>query len=482
MLQNLKPKRRYEHPFYWEKLPVRKGTISVLGASNCHPHRKFTYRATDHRPCYVHGLPFEILSEIFYLSISWRSNFRNPHSYLSNVKHGDTPLSLLSVCRNWRAVALATPSLWHSIYPSWNSLPCMKFWLEVAPPVPFHLKIVDPDLDYGVYPQFPCLMLQLFASVSHRWKSLSITLNPSLVKELLSILESPEKAPLPVESLILDMSDGKSLTSDAISAVLRLLPLLPHLKSLDLGTDVYNHRFDLQSIPWSTLELVKLRHGLTTTEAFSCLTQCTSATKIDFRDIQLLPQEHLQSEFLGKQPVTLPLLTSLTLTRGADPMTIFQYLTLPSIRLLCIGFVNRNHLVLDKFLARTPTLETLVLDDAARGGAYSPAASDEDIVTYFLDSHLRRIPSVYLSFKGAHKRVPMIIEEYPNARDIFPQMICWEAPFDPEETKKIPFSGRELLGWDNNLDSHPRWRLFWLFRDGRVELPPPRRRASTERL
>ena len=164
-------------------------------------------------------------------------------------------------------------------------------------------------------------------------------------------------------------------------------------------------------------------------------------------------------------------------------MTILQYLSLPSIRFLCIEFVNRNHLVLDKFLARTPTLESLVLDDAARcGGAYSPSTSDEDILTYLLDSHLRRIPSMYLSFTGAQKRVPMILEEYPNAKGMFPQMICWAAHFDPEETKKIPFNGYELIQWDDNLDSHPGWRAFWLFRDGRVELPPPQRRSSTERL
>ena len=125
-------------------------------------------------------------------------------------------------------------------------------------------------------------------------------------------------------------------------------------------------------------------------------------------------------------------------------------------------------------------METLVLDDAARGGAYSPSASGADITTYFLDSHLRRIPSVYLSFKGAQKRVLEIIEEYPNATDLFPQMICWAASFNSEETKKIPFSGHELIQWDDNLDSHPRWRVFWVFQDGRVELPPPLRRDTSE--
>jgi len=97
--------------------------------------------------------------------------------------------------------------------------------------------------------------------------------------------------------------------------------------------------------------------------------------------------------------------------------------------------------------------------------------SDGEIVTYFLDSHLRRIPSVYLSFAEAQKRVPKIIEEYPNSRDIFPEMICWAALFSPEDDEKFHFSYNSLIGWDDNLNSHPNWNVYWQFRDGRVELP-----------
>ena len=483
MLQMTPTKRRYG-PFSWELSSVRKGTtVQVQGKSNCHRHcipDCLTYKATDHR-CYIHGLPFEILSGIFHLSLSWKSKLGEP-DYLSHILFGDTPLSLLSVCRNWRAIALATPLLWNSIYPSWNSVPCMKFWLTVAPPIPFHLKIVEPVSSYGQYPQFPC-MLQLFASVSHRWKSLSITLNHNLTKEFLSILQCPENAPLPVEELILDMSIEADLTNDDVSAILRQLPgpSLPQLKRLDLKIND-KYKVDLRSIPWSTLEHIKLIHHLTTTEVFSCLTQleCMSARKVDFRGVVLLPQNQLRSDFLGKQPVTLPLLTSLTLSWGADPMTILQYLSLPSIQSLCIRFVNRNHLILDKFLARTPSLTLVILNDECRGPSEyrSAVASDEDIVTYLLDSHLRRIPSVYLSFREAQKRVPKIIEEYPNARDLFPQMICWEAIFDYEEIKKIPQCHYRLLGWNNNLDSHPNWRAYWQFRDGRVEPLPHRRQAT----
>src|SRR6266545_3537827 len=129
---------------------------------------------------------------------------------------------------------------------------------------------------------------------------------------------------------MLDMWTERGLASDAVSAILKQLPSLPHLKHLNSETECYSHRFDLRSIPWSTLEVIKLRHDLTTTEAFSCLTRSTSARKIDFRAIELLPQGHLQSEFLGKQPVTLRLLTSLTLISGADPMD-YPPIPLPSI-------------------------------------------------------------------------------------------------------------------------------------------------------
>jgi len=381
---------------------------------------------------------------------------------------------LMSVCRSWQAIALATPLLWNSIYPSWNSVPCMRFCLTVAPPVPFHLKIVKPVSSYGQYPQFLC-MLQLFASVSHRWKSLSITLNHNLTKEFLSILQCPENVPLPVEELILDMSIEDDLTNEDVSAILRQLtgPSLPQLKHLDLKIND-KYKVDLWSIPWSTLEQIKLTHYLTMTEVFSCLTQCTSARKVDFRGVVLLSQNQLRSDFLGKQPVILPLLTSLTLSWGTDPMTILQYLSLPSIQSLCIRFVNQNHRILDKFLARMPSLTLVILNDECRGPSEyrSAVASDEDIVTYLLDSHLCRIPSIYLSFREVQKWVLKIIEEYPNARDLFPQMICWEAIFNYEEIKKIPQCHYQLLGWNNNLDSHPNWRAYWQFRDGRVEPLP----------
>ncbi len=149
-------------------------------------------------------------------------------------------------------------------------------------------------------------------------------------------------------------------------------------------------------------------------------------------------------------------------------MTILQRLSFPSLQSLCIVFVNRNHLVLDKFLARTPTLTLLVLKDNRQG------ISDEDIVTYFLDTHLHHIPSVYLTFRGAQKRVPKIIEEYPNARDTFPRMICWTtAVTDPERFRNFPFIRNELIGWDDNFNRHPSWSPLWQFRDGRVEFFSP---------
>ena len=61
-------------------------------------------------------------------------------------------------------------------------------------------------------------------------------------------------------------------------------------------------------------------------------------------------------------------------------------------------------------------------------------------------------------------------------------MICWEAQSHPEEGKKIPISRLELIGWDDNLNSHPNWNVIWQVRDGRVELPPPRRACSTRLL
>ena len=138
MLASLIPKC-YELPFHWEKFSTRKGTIS------------------------------DSVQVVF---MAFRSKYclkpsGEPISVILNMA---IPLSLLLVLPK---SARATPLLWNSIRPSWDSLPCGKFWPTVAPPVPFHLKPVDPDLNDGEYPAFPCLVLHLFASVSHRWESRS---------------------------------------------------------------------------------------------------------------------------------------------------------------------------------------------------------------------------------------------------------------------------------------------------------------------
>jgi hypothetical protein len=53
-------------------------------------------------------LPFELISRIFILCLPLRRRVR-PH-------RNRAPLNLAGICSQWRAVAIATPQLWTSIY------------------------------------------------------------------------------------------------------------------------------------------------------------------------------------------------------------------------------------------------------------------------------------------------------------------------------------------------------------------------------
>ncbi|THU75404.1 hypothetical protein K435DRAFT_617605, partial [Dendrothele bispora CBS 962.96] len=54
----------------------------------------------------VRRIPNEILAEIFVTSLPYSSFYHCPTSV------DTTPLKFMSVCKNWRRVALSTPELW----------------------------------------------------------------------------------------------------------------------------------------------------------------------------------------------------------------------------------------------------------------------------------------------------------------------------------------------------------------------------------
>ena len=368
-------------------------------------------------------------------------------------------------------MALETSTIWSSICPSFNCLPFSETWLKIAPKIPFHLYIYDPVLASGLYPEFPCKVMRLFSSVSHRWKSLSLELNSRVAKEFLSILQEHKEDPLPIEELKLEFTEAfPTRDANVIPGIVDLLPSLPCLTQLHWETRTpFMHPFEPLAIPWSKFKDIKFNHLSTVEEVVSYLIRCTSATSVNFqcsRDFPTVDRPLLfrPSGLSGDtQPFPLPLLTSLILCDIChDPTTILEYLSLPSLQNLSIHVTRHNVPTLSKFLTTTPLLDKLTITVRSD--------TDEDLVAYFLDPILCRIPCVVFIMFEAEDRTLEILEQYAEAVNTLPALICWRITLEGQ----VVF-GRNpnmAMGWDNDPDSNRYWVVAWTYKNGWISLAP----------
>lgn len=385
------------------------------------------------------------------------------HTYVDLISFQKPPLTFIYVCKFWRDVALGTARLWDSIFPSYNSTACMEKWLQIAPKIPFHLKLVDPNSEDGHYPG-PHRMFQLLSKVSHRWKSLSLVLNPILAEEFLSFLQKPGKDHLPIKELNIEL-DCQPLEEDDIpaSTIAAIWALIPSRMSLErLRWQSKRIRtFDPQTIPWSQLKMVKLGNFSTAEQFFSFLCQCKSATSVYFS--AMLHQDHgqLQAPGLRENPrFCLPLLTSLSLPRGADPMILLQYFTLPVLRHLRICVWNRDLHAFDNFISRSPHLESVTIVERH-------IVADEHIVNYLVDPHILRLSSFALYFNGVGTRGLELMKRYPQMRSGFSKgLFCW---YEWSSMADHDFRPDVCMGWGNNLNAQ---KFVWSynFKVDRIEV------------
>lgn len=118
----------------------------------------------------ISRLPFEISSMIFQLA-------QVESSFLDNV-----PMRfahrVTSVCRTWRAMALANPLLWSHIQ---ISMICgipraiVALWLQRSADMPLYLQFTHTKSYRNSYPVSP--IMSLLQSQIHRWRSLYINVN-----------------------------------------------------------------------------------------------------------------------------------------------------------------------------------------------------------------------------------------------------------------------------------------------------------------
>ena len=310
----------------------------------------------------------------------------------------------------------------------------MKFWLDRSgPTAPLNLQLVSQ-------PNFPPLyannIFRLLTTEVKRWRSISVELDLSLAQEFAALLEERTQDLSQLEELEIH------LLPQGVPATIsqRILAQIPLLKSLRCWTWVTNGHYSRdhafrQLRALAVLDDITLFIPSLFDECIIHLAQCVSATKVRLYD------ETCHYYPLQKKPTfpitTLPHLTFFTLTRYWDALDILDYFTLPSLEYLKITTksehaAGHNLSILRNFLNRSKCSLRLL----AIGGALTKSI----LTDYLLFPSIRSIPEVHITCSDVAKMMIDILGTYPNAKSIFPSIICWL----PDE-----FLPPASIGWRN---------------------------------
>ncbi|KAJ7096940.1 hypothetical protein C8R44DRAFT_683678 [Mycena epipterygia] len=187
-------------------------------------------RSQTERPAF--SLPYELTSQIFRLCLPIRRRVR------PDPKRA--PLLLAQICSQWRAVALADPGLWSSIYLEFiNSIPktakipdaepirnriceMLDLWLTRAAGHPLSITLICAD----PYMRFPENVIATVAACSSTWGRIELVLPEA---DLLDFNEIAGPFPL-LQSLAIRISNPSTFTRPMVNAVSRS----PNLRALHL--------------------------------------------------------------------------------------------------------------------------------------------------------------------------------------------------------------------------------------------------------
>ncbi|KAJ3518166.1 hypothetical protein NLJ89_g7 [Agrocybe chaxingu] len=440
-------------------------TIPEVSANSL-PQSATAYHFFQTDSTQIHSFPVELLGHIFGLYINIELQGKGEfHDYAIFITTHDSPLILMQVCRVWRAIALATPTLWTHICPSLDSIPNIRRWLAISPKYPLYLQFTRSFHDDDVPRDYDRSVFRLFAKEAYRWRSLSIDLDSDVAQEFVKLLQTESTAPLLLEDLKVDLQseDHRQASGSTLKFVIALLPRLKLLRRL-LWIDKRGVT-PLHGVPWSQLMTVIVTLPSSLEEIFLYLSQCTAATKVEFQGETLNHPEKTRLPASRFQHITLGALTTLTLSRGCDPMWLLRHFTMPSLRFLDISILRRNLAVLEDFVKRTPHLHTLIIDErrAQRRNSFIYAdevfISEQEIGEYLTSACLRSIPRVALDLLYTKSRTIALIQEgFQHGRPL-PDLLCW----NPRTIRM-----KRLVGWWHKLDERRNIVLF-SYKDGTIE-------------
>ncbi|THU96188.1 hypothetical protein K435DRAFT_858789 [Dendrothele bispora CBS 962.96] len=305
----------------------------------------------------IRRIPNEILAEIFVASLPYSSVYHCPTSV------DKTPLKFMSVCKNWKRVALSTPELWCRAYVCISGLELTEveflegqtrgidMWLQRSGGLPLSLSI---DVDYQNWdtdPRCSDLLAQFLERWCSRWRALDLTLKSHTLMELMKAVPREDMSKLEALSIRKGAFFGEDPQfNDSLNHFLAL----GSLRALHLyDYDTFDHRASALGFRWeqlTELTLAPISRGegptltlLTALDILSCAKSLRSCT------MKLTSGEDAIVQNRTQPAITLPFLHTLDLylfviNQGGvsyanqdDAVQVFNRLITPSLKILTIG-------------------------------------------------------------------------------------------------------------------------------------------------
>ncbi|KAF8158014.1 hypothetical protein B0H34DRAFT_707186 [Crassisporium funariophilum] len=338
-------------------------------------------QATQSASSSIATMPFEILSHIFviYTYADLCVEFKLPSSSAPHKSRG--PLHVCSVSKQWRHVALTTPSLWSSFFVRQNvDLRLIRLWLERSHSHPLALGLA-PVFYSDETPEdfrFTEAALLLFTPQFHRWRRICFDFRDSTAQAFINL---PLSTATLLDEVILFTNRCDPKVSTSVFAALSACPSIRHLTWTGNG--------NLTSIPkctfWSQLDSLDLHCSLSVDE---CITLLRLSYNISRLSLWNMSDGSLQN---NHPHTTLPHLQKLILHGYmVDSSKVFDYFTMPALQYLWIDHhsiencYNNFRALLDRSHCR---LEKFKLVDYA--------IAQSDLINFFQDPLFRSIPRLY---------------------------------------------------------------------------------------
>ncbi|KAJ7186485.1 hypothetical protein C8R46DRAFT_275950 [Mycena filopes] len=257
-------------------------------------------------------LPIEIVCEIFI-------QFLPKYPRCPPLTGSDSPIILTHICRQWREIAVATPSLWRAISVAESvsdaddagRVEIMDMWLKRSNRRPLSLQFEKRD------PSPPTLSTVFALAVSHssRWEYVGLDVPPADLETILG--------PLPLlQQLDLALNVPTAFPLPGLE-----MPLLRTV-ILDLNYDITLEAGIM--LPWAQLTSLTI-HNATSRECISLLLETSNLVHCTLNVIS----DSISELQLG---VTLPSLESLTLRTAlfdsVSTVSLLAVLIIPSLHTL----------------------------------------------------------------------------------------------------------------------------------------------------